>query len=118
MTTLKIAHVVRRFAFDEWGGTESVVWNTALQQSAMGLVPEILTTAALATTGEELRQGIRICRFPYWYPYFPMTDATRIALDKKGKSIIIVGNGVICVNRERLAAQFVAGGIFAAPQLD
>lgn len=84
MTTLKIAHVVRRFAFDEWGGTESVVWNTALQQSAMGLVPEILATAALATTGEELRQGIRICRFPYWYPYFPMTDVTRLALDKKG----------------------------------
>ena len=46
MTTLKIAHVVRRFTFDEWGGTESVVWNTALQQRAMGLEPEILTTAA------------------------------------------------------------------------
>ena len=84
MDTLKIAHVVRRFAFDEWGGTESVVWNTALQQCAQGLVPEILATCALATPGEELRQGIRICRFPYWYPYFPMTAQTRLALDKKG----------------------------------
>lgn len=84
MATLKIAHVVRRFAFDEWGGTESVVWNTALQQCAQGLVPEILATCALATPGAELRQGIRICRFPYWYPYFPMTAKTRLALDKKG----------------------------------
>ena len=84
MTMLKIAHVVRRFTFDEWGGTESVVWNTALQQCAMGLEPEILATSALAVPGEELRQGIRIRRFPYWYPYFPMTAETRLALDKKG----------------------------------
>ena len=84
MTTLKIAHVVRRFTFDEWGGTESVVWNTTLQQRAMGFEPEILTTAALATPGEELRQNIRIRRFPYWYPYFPMTATARLALDKKG----------------------------------
>ena len=84
MTMLKIAHVVRRFTFDEWGGTESVVWNTALQQCAMGLEPEILATCALAMPGEELRQDIHIRRFPYWYPYFPMTAETRLALDKKG----------------------------------
>ncbi len=81
---LKVAHVVRRFAFDEWGGTESVVWNTVLQQRACGLEPEILTTCALAKPGEEIRQGIRIRRFPYWYPYFPMPTSTRITLDKKG----------------------------------
>ena len=81
---LKIAHVVRRFVFEEWGGTESVVWNTVLHQRRLGLTPEILTTAALAQTGEELREGIGIRRFPYFYPYFPMTCRTARLLDKKG----------------------------------
>ncbi len=81
---LKIAHVVRRFVFDEWGGTENVVWNTVLQQRRAGLEAEILATCALATAGEEERDGIRIRRFPYWYPYFPLTGKTRLVLDKKG----------------------------------
>ena len=38
---LKIAHVLRRFTFEEWGGTETVVWNTILQQRARGAEPEI-----------------------------------------------------------------------------
>ncbi|MBR4676291.1 MAG: glycosyltransferase family 4 protein [Victivallales bacterium] len=80
----KIAHVVRRFVFDEWGGTENVVWNTVLQQRKVGLEAEILATSALTTAGEEEREGIRIRRFPYWYPYFPLTQKTRLVLDKKG----------------------------------
>ena len=44
---MKIAHIVRRFTFSEWGGTESVVWNIARQQKAQGLTPEILCTSAL-----------------------------------------------------------------------
>ena len=83
-TTHKVAHVLRRFTFSEWGGTETVVWNTALRQRARGAEPEILTTAALAAPGEERRDGIRIRRFPYWYAYFPMTARLRLELDKKG----------------------------------
>lgn len=82
--TLKIAHVLRRFAFDEWGGTETVVWNLAQQQLAQGFQPEILATCALSTPGEEYRNDIHIRRFPYWYPYFPMNAETRLTLDKKG----------------------------------
>lgn len=83
---LRIAHIVRRFVFEEWGGTETVVWNTALNQKTMGLDPEILATSALSNTGEELRNGIRIRRFPYFYPYFPMPKKDLLALDKKGGS--------------------------------
>ena len=81
---LRIAHVVRRFVFDEWGGTETVVWNTVLNQRKLGLAPEILTTAALSHPGEELRDKIRIRRFPYFYAYFPMSAQTAGLLDKKG----------------------------------
>ena len=81
---MKIAHIVRRFTFSEWGGTESVVWNIAKQQKAQGLTPEILCTSALDKTGTEVVDGITIKRFPYFYPYFPMPEKDKIALDKKG----------------------------------
>ena len=81
---MKIAHIVRRFTFAEWGGTESVVWNIAKQQKAQGLTPEILCTAALDKVGTEVIEGITIRRFPYFYPYFPMPEKDRLALDKKG----------------------------------
>lgn len=81
---MKIAHVVRRFTFAEWGGTESVVWNIAKQQKAQGLTPEILCTAALDKIGTEVIEGITIRRFSYLYPYFPMPEKDRLALDKKG----------------------------------
>lgn len=81
---MKIAHIVRRFTFSEWGGTESVVWHIARQQQAQGLTPEILCTGALDKTGTEIVEGITIRRFPYFYPYFPMPEKDKIALDKKG----------------------------------
>lgn len=81
---MKIAHVVRRFTFSEWGGTESVVWNIAKQQKALGLIPEILCTAALDKVGTDVIEGITIRRFPYIYPYFPMPQTDKTALDKKG----------------------------------
>ena len=81
---MKIAHIVRRFTFSEWGGTESVVWNIALQQKAQGMIPEILCTSALDKAGTEIVDGITIRRFPYFYPYFPMPQADKLAMDKKG----------------------------------
>ena len=81
---MKIAHIVRRFTFSEWGGTESVVWNIARLQKKQGLDPEILCTAALDKIGTEVVEGITIKRFPYFYPYFPMPENDKLALDKKG----------------------------------
>ena len=81
---MKIAHIVRRFTFSEWGGTESVVWNIAKQQKAQNLTPEILCTAALDQEGMEVVDGITIRRFPYFYPYIPMPQKDKLALDKKG----------------------------------
>jgi len=50
---VKIAQIVRRFVFSEWGGTETVVWNTSLQLNKLGHQNEILSTSALQDMGAE-----------------------------------------------------------------
>ena len=83
---MKVAQVVRRFSFDEWGGTENVVWNSTLALRKLGIESEILATSALSLPGGEVRDGVRIRRFRYFYPYVPLPGKDRLALDKKGGS--------------------------------
>ena len=83
-TSFKVAHVVRRFAFEEWGGTETVVWNSALHLVKHGVESVIYATRACSAAGDEVRDGIPIRRFDYFYPYWPLGAAARRALDKKG----------------------------------
>ncbi len=86
---MKTAQILRRFAFDEWGGTETVVWNTSRALCRQGIGAEILATSALARPGSELCEGIAIQRFPYCYPYFPMGRERRLTLDKKGGNPVV-----------------------------
>ena len=44
---MKAAQVIRRFSFDEWGGTENVVWNISRNLPHFGVESEILATSAL-----------------------------------------------------------------------
>ncbi len=81
---LKIANVVRRFAFKEWGGAETVIWNTSKCLRELGCNPEILSTRALSPVKQESAEGIVIRRFPYFYPYFPLSSDSKRRLDKKG----------------------------------
>ena len=81
---LNVAHVVRRFAFEEWGGTETVVWNSARNLGKHAVNSVILATRACSATGDEVRDGIPIRRFDYFYPYWPLSASDRRALDKKG----------------------------------
>jgi len=76
--------VIRRFAFNEWGGTETVVWNTSQELQKMGNSVEILATKALANTRDEKRENISIKRFNYIYPYLNLTKSKKETLDKKG----------------------------------
>ena len=85
---MKIAHIVRRFSFAEWGGTESVVWHVARQQKAQGLTPEILCTAALDKAGTEVVEGITIRRVPYFYPYLPCRKKINLPWIKKAAILL------------------------------
>ena len=79
-----VVNVVRRFAFEEWGGTETVVWNMSKELARLGLVPEIAATRALSADPDGARDGIAIRRFDYFYPRFPLSADSVLRLDKKG----------------------------------
>ncbi len=81
---MRVAHVIRRFTFEEWGGTENVVWHTARALRNRGVDAEILATAALSHPGDEVIEGVPVRRYPYCYPYLGLTSDGRAALDKKG----------------------------------
>jgi glycosyltransferase involved in cell wall biosynthesis len=81
---IKSLQVIRRFVFSEWGGTESVVWNTAQELNRTGNPVEILATQALDKTKNETREGINIRRFKYFYPYLNLNESKTGILDRKG----------------------------------
>lgn len=84
----RILHVPRRFAIDEWGGTESVIFNLCRQQQALGLRPEIHTSRALAPTPREIWRDIPIHRYRYSYPFLGLSPDEIHALDKKGGNLL------------------------------
>lgn len=88
MSARTIIHVPRRFALDEWGGTESVIYNLCRQQRASGWNPEIHTSRALAPVPNETWRDIPIRRYAYVYPFFGLSDAEKQALDKKGGNLL------------------------------
>lgn len=83
---MKVANILRRFSFEEWGGTETAVWNVLKEEIKLGVSPEILSTLALSKKSFEVEGGIPIRRFPYFYPQLFLNKKNRTALDKKGGS--------------------------------
>ena len=90
---MKIAHVIRRLSFDEWGGTEQVVWNIAKAQLRAGHDVRIFATTALCATERETVDGIEILRFRPIYPWWPMPKRIVDELDKKGGNPFVPGLG-------------------------
>ena len=114
---MRIAHVLRRLSFDDWGGTEQVVWNIAKAQKAAGHEVRIFATTALwkglATKSTENTKplcplcslwrkneqyteavdGIEIVRFRPIYPWWPMPKSLVAELDHKGGNPFVPGLG-------------------------
>ena len=106
---MKIAHVLRRISFDDWGGTEQVVWNLAKAQRAAGHDVRLFATTALwkplaaETSLRHLRlegrpcaetvDGMEILRFAPIYPWWPMTKRLVDELDRKGGNPFVPGLG-------------------------
>ena len=80
---LKTAQIIRRFSFEEWGGTENTIWNSVLGMRRHNVESEILSTTALAPTEFEERNGVTIRRFPYFYPYWPLNREEHLQLDHR-----------------------------------
>ena len=90
---MRIAHVIRRLSFDDWGGTEQVVWNIAKAQKAAGHAVRIFATTALCPTRSETVDGIEIVRFKPIYPWWPMPKSLVAELDRKGGNPFVPGLG-------------------------
>ena len=90
---MRIAHVLRRLSFDDWGGTEQVVWNIARAQKAAGHEVRIFATTALCATPHEVVDGLEITRFRPIYPWWPMPKWLVDELDRKGGNPFVPGLG-------------------------
>ena len=104
---MRIAHVLRRLSFDDWGGTEQVVWNIAKAQKEAGHEVRLFATTALwrgldddRREGRDSRDGrlevvdgIEIVRFRPIYPWWPMPKALVDELDRKGGNPFVPGLG-------------------------
>lgn len=90
---MKIAHVMRRLSFDDWGGTEQVVWNLAKAQASAGHEVRIFATQALCATPHEVVEGLEIFRYRPIYPWWPMPKRLVAELDRKGGNPFVPGLG-------------------------
>ncbi|MBR6021590.1 MAG: glycosyltransferase family 4 protein [Kiritimatiellae bacterium] len=90
---MKIAHVIRRLSFNDWGGAEQVVWNLAKAQQAAGHEVRVFATEALCNVRQETREGLEVKRFPRIYPWLPMPEELKLQLDLKGGNPLVPGLG-------------------------
>lgn len=83
---MDILHVARRFSREDWGGTETVILETSKELIRRGHRPALFATTATAVRAEETIEGLRVKRFPYFYPYLGLSAEAQRRLDKKGGS--------------------------------
>lgn len=90
MTDKKIIFICRRFNSDKWGGTETVIIQTAKQLGDAGYEVQIFTTKALCNKAEEYIDGIKVRRFSYCLPWFGLSDKAKDALLHKGGNLLSI----------------------------
>ncbi len=83
---MKTVQLARRFVREDWGGTETVIFETSKRLLGMGHETEVLCTLATAKTDTETLDGLGVYRYPYFYPYIGLKDEAKKVLDKKGGS--------------------------------
>ena len=83
---MNVVQVARRFAVNDWGGTETVILETSKQLLRTGHHTEILCTLATADSESDNVEGVSVRRVPYFYPYFGLPDDAKRLLDRKGGS--------------------------------
>ena len=84
---LNIVAVPRRFVHDDWGGVETYVLDTARRIKAMGHELEIVCPSIFTDVREETIGGVRVTRTPYFYPYWGLSESSRLQMDKVGGNL-------------------------------
>ncbi len=86
-STVEVINIPRRFAAEEWGGSETCITETSLRLPDYGYTPRIMTTTALSQTPREQFQGIPVERYSYFYPYFGLSKEAKALLDRKAGNL-------------------------------
>jgi len=86
LSGIRTIQLAKRVVRDDWGGTETVIFETARRLVAQGNPTDIFCTMASSTVAEETLDGVPISRFPAFYPFIGLRPGAREILDKKGGS--------------------------------
>lgn len=81
-----VAHVMRRFVPEKWGGTETVVFHLARELERRGLNSPVYCTNMFSEPGDERVGEVTIRRFRYCFPWFGLDEEARRKLELKGGS--------------------------------
>lgn len=86
MPVTKVAHVMRRFSLQKWGGTESVVFNLAREYVRSGLESPVFCTEMFSRPGCEHVEQVPVHRYPYTFPWLFLGEEAKAKLRLKGGS--------------------------------
>lgn len=87
----KVAHVMRRFTLDKWGGTETVVFNISRELVEKGVESPIFCTDMFSRRGVEVIEGVPVKRYGYVFPWFGLSKEAKAKLRLKGGSPLTLG---------------------------
>lgn len=83
---MNVVQLARRFVRDDWGGTETVIFETGKRLLEMGHHTEVQCTLATAKSSTDELDGLIVHRHPYFYPYIGLSEEAKQLLNKKGGS--------------------------------
>ncbi len=84
---ISLVHVPRRFTENSWGGTETVILNSAKNLNRLGYDSKIFTSKALDINAKDKIDSIIIKRFNYFYPFFPLVKEQKNNFDAIGGNL-------------------------------
>jgi glycosyltransferase involved in cell wall biosynthesis len=82
----KVAHVMRRFVPEKWGGTESVVFNLSRELIRQGVDSPVFCTDMLSKPGTRPMGHVPVKRYRYVFPWLGLSSAAKAKLRLKGGS--------------------------------
>lgn len=85
---MRVVQVARRYTPTKWGGTETVIRETARRMQPLLHEVEIWSSDALSQPGITTVDGVTVQRFPYIYPYLGLSESGRQQLDLKGGNLV------------------------------
>lgn len=86
-----IMNIPRRFVTSEWGGTETVIKETAKQLRLLGFQTEIVTTKALSDKSVDTIDSVPVKRFDYSYTRWGLSKTNKALLDMRGGNMYSFG---------------------------